>query len=112
MTPAPQKATMRKTRFSCRLADYKYQKDKVIGTYAQDETGILAANHHERENQLSEFERYDLDMGFKFASIPRVVWLEIQKLGIETDTNAIINFLRTKQVMDNKNYFTTKKRLI
>lgn len=103
---------MQKTRFSCRLADFKYQKDKVIGVYAQDTRKILAENYHERENQISEFEKYDLDMGFKFASIPKVVWLEIQKLGIQEDTAAIINFLRTKQVMNNENYFTTKKRLI
>lgn len=103
---------MKQNRFSCRLADYKYQKDKAIGVYAQDERRILADNHNERENQIGEFERYDLDMGFKFASIPKIVWLEIQRQGIQDDTTAIIRFLQAKQGLDGKNYFTTKKRLI
>lgn len=96
----------------CVLADYRYKKDKAIATYIQDEAPVLRAAHEAREATPGAFDKKDLDMGYKLASIPKVRWLEIQKLGIENDVVAIANYLRILKATTGKDYFATKKRLI
>lgn len=93
------------------LANYRYQGDKAIATYAQDETPILAANQLDRENSLGKFDKYDLDMGFKFASVSRLEWIKIQQLGIQNDPPAIIRYLQHVKNTTGKDFFTTTKRL-
>lgn len=96
----------------CILANYRYEKDKAIATYVQDENPILQECHESRENQPGQFDRRDLDMGYKLASIPRIVWLDIQRLGIENDVVAIANYLKILKSNTGKDYFSTKKRLV
>lgn len=95
----------------CNLVNYRYSGDKAIGTYIQDEAPVLKQCAIDRDNTPGKFERYDLDMGFKFASIPKVIWLHIQRLGIENDMKAIIQFLQTMKATTGKDYFTTTKCL-
>lgn len=94
------------------LANYRYEKDKAIATYVQDERPVLQAAHEAREATPGEFDKKDLDMGYKMATIPMVVWLDIQRLGIDNDITAIHRYLTIKKHNENKDYFATKKRLI
>lgn len=94
-----------------RLADYRYVGDEVRATYAQDESGVLQANHEARQAEDIRQRTPDLDMGFKFASVSKVRWLEIQRLGIDQDPAAIINYLNIVKFQEDKNYFTTNKRI-
>ena len=89
-----------------------HEGDKTIARYVQDESTILHNNHIERENEPGPFEKRDLDMGFKFASIPRIEWLKMQQMGITDDPVAIIRYLNVRKHNDEVDYFTTKKRLI
>ena len=103
----------RKSRLSrCMLANYRYEKDKAVGTYVQDLDPVLAQAHEDRENNSGAFDKRDLDMGYKMASVPMVWWLEIQKLGIDNDIVAIHKFLQIKKEKEGKDVFCTKKRLI
>lgn len=99
------------SRHSCRLADYGYVKDKAVALYVQDTAPIQADAKAHRDATPGKFDKYDLDMGFKFASIPKIVYLQMQQLGIENDTPAIIKFLQAHQALTGENYFTTTKRL-
>lgn len=102
-----------KSRLSkCMLANYRYEADKAIGTYVQDETPILAANQRDRENTPGKFDKYDLDMGFKFASVSKLEWLKIQQLGISEDPAAIIRYLQVVRANEGRDYFTTTKSLL
>ena len=101
----------RSLRHSCRLADYGYVKDKAVGVYAQDTALVQADAKAHRDATPGKFDKYDLDMGFKFASIPKVLWLQMQQRGIENDTPAIIKFLQAHKALTGENYFTTTKRL-
>ena len=94
------------------IAEYKHEGNKTVAVYAQDESAVLHNNHVDRENEPGKFEKRDLDMGFKFASIPRIQWLRIQQLGIADDPIAIIKYLQVVKANEGKDYFTTKKRLI
>lgn len=94
------------------LADYRYEGDKAVGTYVQDETPILQAAYEARQAEDIRQRIPDLDMGIKFASIPMVRWLEIQKLGIDNDPRAIIDYLNICRANNtDENYFTTNRRL-
>jgi len=94
-----------------RLANYRYVGDEAVATYAQDESGVLQANHEARQAEDIRQRTVDLDMGFRFASVSKLRWLEIQKLGIDQDPEAIINYLKIVKAQEDKNYFTTNKRL-
>jgi hypothetical protein len=95
------------------LANYRYEGDTAVGTYVQDEAPILQANYEQRKAEDIRRPITDLDMGFKFASIPKVRWLEIQRMGIDQDPTAIINYLNIcKANNPDENYFTTNRRLI
>ena len=96
----------------CRLVNYRYHKDKAIGTYVQNEGPALKSAHELRENTPGAFDKKDLDMGYHFARIPKIVWLDIQKLGIDNDIVAINRYLRILEARTGKNYIATKKRLI
>ena len=91
----------------CVLADFKHEKDKSIATYVQDETPILQANFDARKAEDKHHRTPDLDMGFKFASIPKVEYLKLQKMGIADDPQALMKYLEL-----NPQYKTTSKRLI
>ena len=93
------------------LADYRYAGDEAVGTYIQNEAPILQANHEARQAEDVRSRLTDLDMGFKFASISKVRWLEIQKLGIDQDPAAIINYLNIVKAQEDVNYFTTNRRV-
>lgn len=95
----------------CHLADYGYKKDRAVGTYVQDTAPVQAEAAALRGETPGRFTKYDLDMGFQFASIPKILWLQIQKLGIEQDTRAIIQFLQRHKSLTGENYFTTTKSL-
>ena len=89
------------------MQDVTTSGDKFTITHVQNEAPILQANHEERENGLGAFDKYDLDLGFKFASIPMTTYLELQRRGLHEDPKAIMRFLE-----QNPEYKTTKKRLI
>jgi hypothetical protein len=93
------------------LADYRYgrgsEEGRVTATYVQDTRSILERNKEERESQEARSRIRDLDMGFKFASIPKIEWLKIQKMGIDQDPVAIMKYVEINQHLK-----TTKKRLI
>ena len=89
------------------LAAVETKGNQFTATHIQNEAPILQANYEERENGLGTFDKYDLDMGFKFASIPAATYLELQRRGISEDPQAIMRFLE-----QNPEYKTTKKRLI
>lgn len=98
-------------RHSCHLADFGYVKDRAVGVYAQDTAHIQDDAKAHRDATPGKFDKYDLDMGFKFASIPKILWLKMQQLGICDHTPAIIKFLQAHQEATGENYFTTTKRL-
>jgi hypothetical protein len=91
----------------CTLVDYKYDKDRAIGTYVQDQSPILKDNYEARKNSDIHERTADLDMGFKFASIPKSIYIQMQQMGIADDPQAIMKFLE-----QNPQYKTTNKRLI
>ncbi len=96
-----------KKQAKCFLANYKYEKDKAIATYAQDETPILQANFEARQAEDKHHRTADLDMGFRFASIPKVEYLRLQAMGITDDPQALMKYLEL-----NPQYKTTSKCLI
>lgn len=96
----------------CHLADYGYQRDRAVGRYVQDTAPVQAEAAMLREETPGRFTRYDLDMGFQFASIPKILWLQIQRLGIDTDMRAIIQFLQRHKNLTGEDYFTTTKSLV
>jgi hypothetical protein len=99
------------SRHSCRLVDFGYVKDKAVGVYAQDTTAILADAQLHRDNQLGQFDKKDLDMRCKLASIPKILWLKMQQL-IDTDNQAdVVRFLQRHLELTGENYFTTTMRL-
>lgn len=97
---------------SCRLADYRYVKDRAVATYTQNVRPVLKQAAQLREETPGRYTKYDLDMGFQFASIPKVLWLKIQQLGIENDMVALIKFLQLHKAATGEDYFTTTKSLI
>lgn len=97
---------------SCRLADYRYVKDRAVAVYQQATAPIQASAAELRAETPGRYSRYDLDMGFQFASIPKILWLEIQRRGITEDTQAIIKFLQAHKGLTGEDYFTTTKRLV
>ena len=101
----------RNRRGKCQLADYRYKKDRAVGTYIQDTAPVLASAAQLRDETPGRFTKYDLDTGFQFASIPKILWLQIQSLGIQDDIKAIIQFLQRHKAATGENYFTTTKSL-
>ncbi len=97
---------------SCRLSDYQYEKDRAIGTYAQDVAPVLASAAALREETPGRYTHYDLDMGFQFASIPKLLWLKMQQLGVGDDMPSIIKFLQLHKAATGEDFFTTTKRLV
>lgn len=93
----------------CHLADYGYRKDRAVGRYVQNTAPILADAAMLRGETPGKFTAYDLDMGFQFASIPKILWLRIQQLGIQDDMRAIIRFLQLHKAATGEDYFTTTK---
>ena len=91
----------------CILTDFKYDKDKAVGSYVQDERPILEDNFEARKNSDIHERTADLDMGFRFASIPRSEYIKLQKMGIADDPQALMKYLE-----QNPQYKTTNKRLI
>ena len=114
MRPYKLKFQGRKQRTSkIALAGFRHEGDIAVGTYVQDEAPILRSNYEARQAEDIRRRIPDLDMGIQFASIPMVRWLEIQKLGIDNDPNAIINYLNIcKANNPDENYFTTNRRLL
>lgn len=96
-----------KMRAKCFLANYRYEKDKAIATYAQDESPILRSNYEQRQAEDIHHRTSDLDMGFRFASIPKVEYLKLQAMGIADDPQALMKYLE-----QHPQYKTTNKRLI
>jgi hypothetical protein len=97
---------------SCRLADYRYEKDRAVGVYTQDVSPVLASAAALREQTPGAFTSYDLDMGFQFASIPKLLWLKMQQLGITDNAPAMVRFLQAHKETTGQDFFTTTKRLI
>lgn len=97
---------------SCRLADYKYVKDRAVAVYQQNTAPVQAQAAALRDATPGRYSKYDLDMGFQFASIPKILWLEIQRRGITENTPAIVRFLQQHESLTGENYFTTTKRLL
>lgn len=97
---------------SCRLVDYKYEKDRAIGTYAQNVAPVLASAAALREETPGRYTGYDLDMGFQFASVPKLLWLKMQQLGITDNMPAMIKFLQLHKATTGEDFFTTTKRLV
>lgn len=88
------------------LAGYRYEGDKAIATHMQDEGPILRANYEERQSQDVHHRIADLDMGLKFASIPKIAYLKLQEMGIAEDPQALMKYLE-----QHPQYKTTVKRL-
>lgn len=88
------------------LKNYRYEGDKAVATYVQDETAILQSNYEERQAQDIHHRTADLDMGFKFASIPKIEYLKLQQMGIAEDPQALMKYLE-----QHPQYKTTCKRL-
>ena len=108
----PQRVATRQRVNSCRLADYRYVKDRAVAVYQQSTAPALAHAAELRAETPGAFTSYDLDMGFKFASIPRILYIQMQQLGITDDTPAMIKFLQAHQALTGDNYFCTTKRLL
>lgn len=97
---------------SCRLVDYRYEKDRAIGTYAQDVRPILADAAALREETPGRYTNYDKDMGFQFASIPKLLWLKMQKLGVTDNIADIVRFLQLHKAATGEDFFTTTKSVV
>ena len=103
--------SQRQLKTACQLAEFGYVKDRVVGVYAQDTTPVLAQAAALREATPGKFDRYDLDMGFQFASIPKIFWLKMQQCGVGSDMKDIITFLQRHKAATGEDYFTTTKQL-
>ena len=97
---------------SCRLADYRYVKDRAVATYVQATAPIQASAAALRDETPGKYTKYDLDMGFQFASIPKILWLQMLQLGITENMPAIVKFLQRHKELTGEDYFTTTKRLL
>ncbi len=97
---------------SCRLADYRYEKDRAIATYKQNVAPVLASAAELREETPGRYTKYDLDMGFQFASVPKVLWLRMQQAGVTDSLPAMVKFLQNHKALTGEDYFTTTKRVV
>lgn len=97
---------------SCRLADYRYVKDKAVGTYTQNVAPVLASAAALRDETPGRYSSYDLDMGFQFASIPRILYIQMQKLGITDSMPDMVKYLQLHKALTGEDYFTTTKSLL
>ena len=97
---------------SCRLADYRYIKDRAVGTYVQNVAPVLASAAALREETPGRYTGYDLDMGFQFASVPKILWLRMQQAGVTDNLPDMVRFLQDYAALTGENYFTTTKRVI
>lgn len=83
-----------------------------MAVYQQATGPVQAQAAALRDETPGRFTKYDLDMGFQFASIPKILWLQIQQLGITEDMPAIVRFLQRHKELTGENYFTTTKQVI
>lgn len=97
---------------SCRLADYRYEKDRAIATYAQNVAPVLASAAALRDETPGAFTSYDLDMGFQFASVPKVLWIQMQQAGVTDSLPAMVKYLQNHKALTGEDYFTTTKRVV
>lgn len=105
-------AQSQRVAHSCRLADYRYVKDRAVGTYVQNVAPVLASAAELREETPGRYTRYDLDMGFQFASVPKVLWIQMQRLGITDSLPEMVKFLQNHKALTGEDYFTTTKRVV
>jgi hypothetical protein len=97
---------------SCRLADYRYVQDRAVAVYQQATAPIRAHAAALRDETPGKYTKYDLDMGFQFASIPKILYLQMQQLGIENDMPAMVKFLQMHKAATGEDYFTTIKSVL
>lgn len=83
-----------------------------MAVYQQNTAPVQKLAAELRDETPGAFTKYDLDMGFQFASIPKVIWLDIQRLGLTDDMPAIIWYLQLHKMKTGEDYFTTTKRLL
>ena len=97
---------------SCRLVDYRYEKDRAIGVYAQNVAPVLASAAQLREETPGRYSGYDLDMGFQFASVPKLLYLKMQKEGMADSLPDMVKFLQRHKELTGEDFFTTTKRVV
>jgi hypothetical protein len=83
-----------------------------VGTYTQNVAPVLASAAALREETPGRYTRYDLDMGFQFASVPKILWLQMQQAGVTDSLPDMVRFLQNHMALTGENYFTTTKRVV